>query len=633
MPCVQQSYQNNVPHFPLTRSSVRQAMPAWIVDDMAMLEPFKHYKPSFLNQADQSSGMYKPLYNFKRLWKQSIAVTLAVVLLPLFTLAAVDYVISKRALDSELLLRTARQASNARRTLSAYLEERKFALYFLTLDNTFDQLADEKRLGQLLEHLRSGLGDWHDLGLIDHTGTQVNYAGPYNIKGINYSEQEWYKKLHYKDLETYNHAVAMHSDVSDIFLGFRMTPHFVISVLHNKPEGGEHYLLRASLDVERLNTILSHLEVGGDGEAFLINREGIIQTPSRHYGNIMQTFPLGVPPFSEHTETFEQVDHLGRKVIVGYAYIIDTPYILLIVKHKNDLVQTWKSTDSQLLVFLAVSVLAIVAVVVGICTYLVNNIYQSDQKRLASLHQAEYANKMASIGRLSAGVAHEINNPLAIINEKAGLIKDLFTFRQEYAGDKRLLGLVDSIIHSVERCATITRQLLNFARNIQVTVQQVHLSKVVGDVLEFQAREAAHQNITVSVDIPDTIPELFSDRGKLQQVFINLINNAFAAMKGGGQLAIQSRLSDDGTRIITTISDTGCGIPPENLEKIFEPFFTTKSGSGGTGLGLSITYGLVTELGGSISIESVVDQGTTITVTLPLSLQTYPEPPHARTAG
>jgi len=597
-----------------------------------MQDGWKRYKPRFLEHSDQASGMYKSLFNFRRLWKQSIVTTLAVVLLPLFTLAVVDYSISRKALESELLLRTTRLVSNLRRTLTSYLDERVFALNFLILDNSFEQLADENRLKQLFENLKSGLGEWYDLGLIDHTGTQVNYTGPYKIRGMNYSGQDWYKKLHYKEQETYHDSIAMRSDVSDVFLGFRMTPHLVISVLHNDPQG-RHYILRASLDIEQLSAILSHFELSNNGDAFLINHEGIIQTPSRYYGTIMKQFPLPVPPFSPRTEVSEGEDHLGREIVTGYAYITGTPFILIVIKQKDTLMETWEAAGGKLLVFLVGSVVAIVAVVFGICTYLVNSIHQADQKRLASLHQVEYANKMASIGRLSAGVAHEINNPLAIINEKAGLIRDLFTFRKEYAGDQRLLGLVDSIINSVERCATITRQLLNFARNIQVSVQKVNLRQVVNDVLEFQIKEAGYRNIAVEVDIPAELPEFFSDRGKLQQVFINLVNNAFAAMKEGGRLEIRSRLNDDGTGIVTTVRDSGCGIPPENIERIFEPFFTTKSGSGGTGLGLSITYGLVTEIGGSIAIESTVGAGTTFIITLPFEYHADKGEAHAGTVG
>ena len=596
---------------------------------------FKRYKPRFLDYHDQASGMYKSLFNFRQLWKQSITITLVVALMPLLALAIVDYNITKQATESELLLRTARLVSNARRTLTAYLDERKFALNFLILDNTYDQLLDEQRLAQLLDNLKGGFGEWSDLGVIDHNGIQRNYAGPYQLKGANYSGQEWYKRLNYTDPDSYHDNISMRSNISDVFLGFRNMPHLVISVLHNNPIGLEwlHYILRASLDIDRLNNILSQLEVSGDGDAFLINQEGVIQTPSRHYGGVLEKLPLTVPAPSERTQVIESRDHRGHQVIIGYAYITGTPFILMVIKQKQNLMKAWYDTGAKLMIFLVGSILTIVAVVIGMSTYLVNSIYQADQKRLATLHQVEYANKMASIGRLSAGVAHEINNPLAIINEKAGLIKDLFTFRQEYAADSRLIGLVDSIIGSVERCATITRQLLNFARNIQVSVQKVSLQQIVADVLEFQTKEAGYRSLSIKVDIPEEIPEFVSDRGKLQQVFINLVNNAFAAMKDGGTLEIKSRLGPGGRTIVTTVSDNGCGIPQENIKRIFEPFFTTKSGSGGTGLGLSITYGLVKEIGGEIEITSTVGKGTTFSITLPLEYNAKQGDTNARTTG
>ncbi len=596
---------------------------------------FKRYRPRFLDYHNQASGMYKSLFNFKQLWKQSISITLVVALLPLVALAIVDYKITKQATESELLLRTARLVSNARRTLTSYLDERKFALNFLVLDNTYDQLSEKSRLSELLDNLKGGFGEWSDLGVIDHHGIQQNYAGPYPLQGVDYSGQEWYKRLNYTDPDSYQDNISMRSNISDVFLGFRNMPHLVISVLHNNPIGLEwlHYILRASLDIDHLSAILSQLEVSGDGDAFLINHEGVIQTPTRHYGGVLEKFPLAIPTPSDRTQVIESRDHLGHQIIVGYAYITGTPFILMVIKQKQNLMKPWYDTGAQLLLFLGCSILTIVAVVIGISTYLVNSIFQADQKRLATLHQVEYANKMASIGRLSAGVAHEINNPLAIINEKAGLIKDLFTFRQEYAGDTRLIGLIDSIISSVDRCATITRQLLNFARNIQVSVQKVNLKQIVTDVLEFQTKEAGYRSLTITVDIADDIPEFVSDRGKLQQVFINLVNNAFAAMKDGGTLEIKSRMGTDGRTIVTTVSDNGCGIPQENIKRIFEPFFTTKSGSGGTGLGLSITYGLVKEIGGEIDISSTVDKGTTFSITLPLKFNAKQGDTDARTTG
>jgi signal transduction histidine kinase len=229
----------------------------------------------------------------------------------------------------------------------------------------------------------------------------------------------------------------------------------------------------------------------------------------------------------------------------------------------------------------------------------------------------EYSDKMASIGRLAAGVAHEINNPLAIINEKAGLIHDMFVLKKQYAGDQKLIGLVESVQSSVERCGAVTRRLLSFARHMDVEVQPIQFKELIEEVLGFLGKEAEYRGIKVNVGVWDQIPTVKSDRGKLQQILLNLFNNAFAAMADGGHLDIKVyRRSAESLSV--KVSDDGCGIRKADLKRIFEPFFSTKKTKGGTGLGLSITYGLVRELGGDINVESEVGKGTTFTITLPL---------------
>jgi signal transduction histidine kinase len=244
---------------------------------------------------------------------------------------------------------------------------------------------------------------------------------------------------------------------------------------------------------------------------------------------------------------------------------------------------------------------------------------------------AEYSNKLASIGRLAAGVAHEINNPLAIINEKAGLVKDIFHYKKEYQDDPRLMETMDAILKSVERCSRITRQLLSFARHMNVSVQQINLKNLVHEVISFLTKEAEYRSIDVIVDIKEDIPDFESDRGKLQQILLNIINNAFASMKTGGSVTIRAMIMAD-TRVQIEITDTGCGISQENLRFIFEPFFSTKTEVGGTGLGLSITYSLAKELGGRIEVESKVGKGTTFMINLPMKLEKE-EQSNACTAG
>jgi signal transduction histidine kinase len=247
---------------------------------------------------------------------------------------------------------------------------------------------------------------------------------------------------------------------------------------------------------------------------------------------------------------------------------------------------------------------------------MVNMLYRADKAKAETMALMEESNQLATIGQLAAGVAHEINNPLALINETAGYVKDLFVLKEQYRQDEELIGYIDDVLDAVERCGTITRQLLGFARKFEVKIQEVKLNEVISDVLVFHNKEAAYRNIKVYVDVPEDMPPIETDRGKLQQILVNLVNNAFHAVDNGCILDIEaSPVGADKVRI--TISDNGCGMPEENLPKIFEPFFTTKEGNKGTGLGLAITYGLIKKLHGDISVKSKVDEGTTFTITLP----------------
>jgi signal transduction histidine kinase len=227
----------------------------------------------------------------------------------------------------------------------------------------------------------------------------------------------------------------------------------------------------------------------------------------------------------------------------------------------------------------------------------------------------EYTNKMAALGRLSAGVAHEINNPVSIISEKAGLLKDLLLMSKETPPREKLVELVDSVLRSAERCGGITHRLLGFAKHMEVRRDTIELDQLLIEVLGFLEKEAAYRSIQVDFDFPGEPPRIVSDRGQLQQVFLNIINNAFAALEDHGRIEIGIRDAGD-DKLAVWIADDGVGIAEEHLSRIFDPFFTTKKGAG-TGLGLSITYGIVQKLGGDIDVQSNVGDGTRFTVTLP----------------
>ncbi|MBF0377431.1 MAG: two-component sensor histidine kinase [Desulfamplus sp.] len=572
----------------------------------------QYFKPAFLERPSPDNTVYKHTFNFRKIWKMTVLITAAVALIPLISITTIDYNVTQRALESEILLRAGRVASNTKRSIDFFLAKHKSVLDFLINDNTFEEIKNTQHLTEILNHLKTGFGGFVDIGVINSKGIQTAYIGDYKLEGKDYSNQEWFKK-----------AVEHGVYISDVFLGFRNQPHFVIAVKRVYSIGEDQkslikdfYLLRATIDTEHFNELLSGLELSGMGDAFIINHNGIIQTPSRIHGDVLKKIDIPIPEYSEHTEVREYMDSKKNINIVGYAYIPDTNFILMIVKNKAQLMKAWYSTRSVLIIFLALSITIILGVILSMTTYLVNNLYTADKKRAMAMHRIGYDNKMATIGRLAAGVAHEINNPLAVINEKAGLIKDMFIYQHKYDKDEKLINLVDSVISSVQRCGNITHRLLNFARHLEVSIQSVNIRNLIDDVLGFLGKEAEYRSIKVIVDIPDNLPDMVCDRGKMQQIFLNLINNAFAAIESDGTLKIEAREKNSNFCIIT-VSDTGCGIKAADLELIFEPFYTTKASKGGTGLGLSITYGLVSEAGGYIKVESEVGKGTHFMVTLP----------------
>jgi signal transduction histidine kinase/uncharacterized membrane protein len=559
-------------------------------------------RPVFWGQ-EAGTGPYRSLFNYTRIWQLIVLLLAGVSLIPLLIFTFIDYNLTRRAVVQEATLRTTRVTSNTRRTLTYFLDERRAALEFLVREEAYSSLSRPQRLPQVLLNLKQGFGGFVDLGIIDSSGRQVAYTGPFDLQGRNYTDQDWFQK-----------TLERGSYISDVFKGYRDIPHMIIAVKH-KLAHGDFFVLRATLDTEPINTLISTLDLPRGGDAFLMNDHGVLQTPSRGRGDILQETNMPIPAYSESTQVMN-VQVTGEDLLVGYAYIQDTPFILMILKPSAVLLKPWYETRTDLVWLLAVSVSVILVVVIGVATYMVNKAFIADQTRTWTLHQVEHTSRMASIGRLAAGVAHEINNPLAIINEKAGLIQDLVTYSDKYQDDERLRKIVEDVISNVERCGVITHRLLGFARHVEVNVEEVDLRKIINEVLSFLNKEAEYREIEINVDTGDDLPRFESDRGKLQQIFLNLVNNSFQAMKNGGHLHIFIHKADPGW-IEVRVKDNGCGIPQGDLKRIFEPFFSTKKRTGGTGLGLSITYGLVRELGGDVDVHSEVGRGTEFVISLP----------------
>jgi len=245
--------------------------------------------------------------------------------------------------------------------------------------------------------------------------------------------------------------------------------------------------------------------------------------------------------------------------------------------------------------------------------FMVTSIRERDEK-IKEFAQAKIAEaeRLAMIGQLAAGVAHEINNPLTGI-----LLYSNLLFGEFEQKDTRKDTLA-KIIKEATRCKNIVKGLLDFARQTEPETKPYHINEIIDDVVSLVKKHPLFLNIDINKKLEPSLPMINIDASQIQQVFMNIILNAAEAMDGKGELMIATGLSDD-TRFVTAyFHDTGCGISKENLERIFDPFFTTKEIGHGTGLGLSISYGIIRKHNGEIDVASELGKGTTFTVRFPV---------------
>jgi len=241
--------------------------------------------------------------------------------------------------------------------------------------------------------------------------------------------------------------------------------------------------------------------------------------------------------------------------------------------------------------------------------------------------QVLHSEKLAALGRLAAGVAHEIGNPLTSISTFAQLLREM-------ASDEFSQSSLDIINTHIQRITEIVRQMSTFARPDSINIKLLQVNDIMTSSLDLMRLDKRMKStIQMRVNLDPTVPRTMTDEGQIAQVFINIILNALDAMPEGGTLTVASRHSPDERGLDTIfidISDTGTGIAPDALAKIFDPFYTTKEAGKGTGLGLSVSYNIVKRFKGDIKVASELGKGTTFTIVLPVQTEALKEPMHAK---
>jgi len=539
------------------------------------------------------------------LQRKIIFITLLVSFTPLILLGATIYYqfarMYKDKIEEQIKYRARAQAETA----DLFLKERTAILSAMADTHSFRNMVQEENLSRIFEVMNLRAGAFVDLGVIDSTGQHRAYVGPYDLKGLNYYEQPWFAEVMSKGIY-----------ISDVYMGYRQLPHFIIAVCHR--ENQQSWILRATIDPDIVGGIVRAARLGKTGDAYIITKEGVYQTRPRFYGGILGESDLDATLFGGGTTIIEQADGHGRKLLYAGVWLKNNEWLLIISQDVAEEMSSLFVTRNVEIAIIGSGILAIILTTIFTTRLSVRRLRDSDLKMNELNAQLVQSDKLAALGKMATGVAHEINNPLAVIIQKTGWMQDLLT--EEEFRDSKNLGefrvSIRKIEEHVERARKVVHGMLGYARKMEPRLEDVDINQTLNETVALLENYARINNIVIRTDLSSDLPIIASDQAQLQQVFLNLISNAIDAIGKNGLIQVLSRRTD--SHITVKIIDDGPGITEDQRRKVFDPFFTTKQTGKGTGLGLWVSYNIIEKMGGAMTLQSQVGKGSAFTVLIPI---------------
>lgn len=520
-------------------------------------------------------------------------------IIPILIIATASIYNFKQVALNDIKITASQMVQNRQDVINKFLDHQVDLMTTLISLYPLDYLKNQDNLNKLFLAI-SKSGGIIDLQIIDTNGEQLAYVGAYRelVTGKNYQDQPWFSEV-----------LVRGAHVSDVFSGYRKTPHFVVALT----DPLKSYVLRTTINSSVFNSLLHSAQIGPHGDVFIVNKNGDLQTPSLQNTAALSTWEKQLIR-----------NHSGPEVVLEGDFLYATTWInannwmMMIKVQVSDMLNSYNDHISNTRLIIAVTATLFLIIAILLSRFIVAHITKADRESAALDQQMAHIEKMANIGRLAAGVAHEINNPLQMILAQAGWIEELLP-EEDPTTLKNLdeyTATLKKIKHHVERAATITHRLLGFARKISPEQQSVQVNDIIQETLSFFEREAKNSNITISLQLNPQLPVIVTEGHRLQQVLLNLIDNALDAVGQDGKVEITTTSTAD--EICIQVADNGPGIPPEVLGKIWDPFFTTKEQGKGTGLGLSISQNIIQSLGGTIHVQNRHQGGSVFTVKMPI---------------
>jgi two-component system NtrC family sensor kinase len=486
--------------------------------------------------------------------------------------------------------------SEHREAIDQFLAERTIDLKNLSGILEFEYLTTPGNLKKMFDTLQKQLPCFTDIGVIDDQGRHRAYVGPYDLLSKNYKETPWFRAIQTRDYF-----------ISDVFLGFRNDPHFIIAVKQVTSEG--FWILRATVDTAYFEGLVGEILSKRDGDSYLINREGVFQTAPRWGGKIMgQSEVKLIEPFSG-----VRIENRGDRIVM-MSWLEKAPWLCVAEFKQDDIYSPLRYVRTVGIFVFIIGSMLIVLTVILITNYLFSRL-ETKRRNIRFLdHQLQHSNRMASSMKLASGFVREVNETLSNMDLVLSWVDELA--QGDLSGEESRTEVRESLKQvrsEVVRARRATDKFLKSTQSSLPIIREVRVQELLDEILDLLERELHFNRIEVRRKYQDPAPTVQSDPSQLRQVFQNLIVNAVTAIGKDGAISLNVEGTED--RVSVQVTDTGRGIPKDRLEKIFDPLFTTKPD--GTGLGLSIGASILKKLGGKISVKSEAGKGAVFTVELP----------------